>query len=149
METTPTTQGKEAPKKGGKSTIGFRYIVSDVEAAANFYKDMLGFKLVMLVAPGFAMLEKEGLNLFLNKPGAGGAGQKMPDGVEPTPGGWNRIQIQVDNLEQFVSSLKSKNAKFRNELVYGIGGNQILLQDPSGNLVELFEPKEQTSAGKK
>lgn len=81
-----------------KSTIGIRYIVNDVSEAVNFYKEMLGFNLVIQPAPGFAMLEKEGLHLFLNQPGAGGAGQKMPDGTVPAPGGWNRIQVQVDDL---------------------------------------------------
>ena len=127
-----------------KSTIGIRYIVNDVAEAIDFYKEMLGFNVVMHPAPGFAMLEKEGLNLFLNQPGAGGAGQKMPDGEVPAPGGWNRIQVQVDDLAKEIEKLKGKKARFRNELVQGIGGKQILLQDPSGNLVELFEPGKQS-----
>ena len=127
-----------------KSTIGIRYIVNDVAEAMDFYKEMLGFNVVMHPAPGFAMLEKEGLNLFLNQPGAGGAGQKMPDGEVPAPGGWNRIQVQVDDLAKEIEKLKGKKARFRNELVQGIGGKQILLQDPSGNLVELFEPGKQS-----
>ena len=127
-----------------KSTIGIRYIVNDVTEAIDFYKEMLGFNVVMHPAPGFAMLEKEGLNLFLNQTGAGGAGQKMPDGEVPAPGGWNRIQVQVDDLAKEIEKLKGKKARFRNELVQGIGGKQILLQDPSGNLVELFEPGKQS-----
>ena len=127
-----------------KSTIGIRYIVNDIAEAIDFYKEMLGFNVVMHPAPGFAMLEKEGLNLFLNQPGAGGAGQKMPDGEVPAPGGWNRIQVQVDDLAKEIEKLKGKKARFRNELVQGIGGKQILLQDPSGNLVELFEPGKQS-----
>ena len=127
-----------------KSTIGIRYIVNDVAEAIDFYKEMLGFNVVMHPAPGFAMLEKERLNLFLNQPGAGGAGQKMPDGEVPAPGGWNRIQVQVDDLAKEIEKLKGKKARFRNELVQGIGGKQILLQDPSGNLVELFEPGKQS-----
>jgi len=127
-----------------KSTIGIRYIVNDVTEAIDFYKEMLGFNVVMHPAPGFAMLEKEGLNLFLNQPGAGGAGQKMPDGEVPAPGGWNRIQVQVEDLAKEIEKLKGKKARFRNELVQGIGGKQILLQDPSGNLVELFEPGKQS-----
>jgi catechol 2,3-dioxygenase-like lactoylglutathione lyase family enzyme len=132
------------PRPVLKKTVGIRYIVNDVTEAVKFYKEMLGFNLVMQPAPGFAMLEKEGLHLFLNQPGAGGAGQKMPDGAEPAPGGWNRIQVQVDDLAKEIETLKGKKAKFRNELVQGIGGKQILLQDPSGNLVELFEPGKQS-----
>ena len=111
-----------------------------------FYKDLLGFKVEMKVAQGFAKLSKGNLDLYLNKPGAGGAGQSMPDGIVPAPGGWNRLQLGVENLEDFVATLKAKNAHFRNELVTGVGGKQILLQDPSGNLVELFEPIEQTKS---
>ena len=127
-----------------KNTVGIRYIVNDVTEAVAFYTEMLGFKLVMQPAPGFAMLEKGGLHLFLNQPGAGGAGQKMADGTSPSPGGWNRIQVQVEDLQKEIETLKSKKAKFRNELVKGIGGDQILLQDPSGNLIELFEPGKQS-----
>lgn len=140
METKTVSAKKEVSKK----TVGFRYIVNDVTEAVNFYTEMLGFSLVMQPAPGFAMLEKEGLHLFLNQPGAGGTGQKMSDGAEPAPGGWNRIQVQVDDLAKEIETLKGKKAKFRNELVQGIGGKQILLQDPSGNLVELFEPGKQS-----
>ena len=134
---------------GSKQTLnptfyGVRYIVNDVDAAVSFYKDLLGFTVEMQVATGFAKLSKGELNLYLNKPGAGGAGQSMPDGTVPAPGGWNRIQLEVDNLEDLIASLKTKKAHFRNELVTGVGGKQILLQDPSGNLVELFEPNEQT-----
>jgi predicted enzyme related to lactoylglutathione lyase/limonene-1,2-epoxide hydrolase len=131
-------------EKSAAKTVGIRYIVNDVGEAVQFYRDLLNFKVVMQPAPGFAMLEKEGVHLFLNKPGAGGAGQQMPDGTNPAPGGWNRVQLQVENLPQMIATLKGKNAKFRNELVHGIGGDQILLQDPSGNLVELFEPKKQS-----
>jgi hypothetical protein len=87
------------------------------------------------------MLSKGNLRLLLNEPGPGGGGQAMPDGAVPAPGGWNRIQIEVENLEETIKALKDKKATFRNELVVGIGGKQILLQDPSGNLVELFESK--------
>lgn len=122
---------------------GVRYIVNDVDAAVSFYKDLLGFTVDMQVAPGFAKLSKGGLHLFLNKPGFGGAGQPMPDGTAVAPGGWNRIQLEVNSLEEYIATLKTKSANFRNELVTGIGGKQILLQDPSGNLIELFEPNEQ------
>jgi catechol 2,3-dioxygenase-like lactoylglutathione lyase family enzyme len=120
---------------------GVRYIVNDVDAAVAFYRDILGFTVDMQVAPGFAKLSKGALNLYLNKLGFGGAGQLMPDGAAPVPGGWNRVQLEVSNLEELVNTLKTKKVRFRNELVTGIGGKQILLQDPSDNLVELFEPK--------
>jgi catechol 2,3-dioxygenase-like lactoylglutathione lyase family enzyme len=128
------------------SFYGVRYIVNDIDAAVSFYKDLLGFTVDMEVAPGFATLSKGNLHLYLNKPGFGGAGQSMPDGTVPAPGGWNRIQLEVDKLEEFVTTLKTNQAHFRNELVTGVGGKQILLQDPSGNLIELFEPKEQAES---
>jgi predicted enzyme related to lactoylglutathione lyase len=123
-------------------TVSFRYIVNDVDKAISFYKEFLDFEVDMHPAPGFAALTKENLRLYLNQPGVGGAGQEMPDGQLPEPGGWNRIQISVDNLESEYSRLSKKGAKFRNEIVNGQGGKQILLQDPSGNLIELFEPKQ-------
>ena len=125
---------------------GVRYIVNDVDAAVSFYTDLLGFAVEMRVE-GFAKLSKDNLHLYLNQPGFGGAGESMPDGTPPAPGGWNRIQFEVDNLEDRIEKLKTQKAHFRNELVMGIGGKQILLQDPSGNLIELFEPKEQGQAG--
>jgi catechol 2,3-dioxygenase-like lactoylglutathione lyase family enzyme len=118
-----------------------RYIVNNVEEAIPFYTNMLGFKVDMHPAPGFAALSKGDLRLYLNQPGAGGAGQSMPDGAVPTPGGWNRIQLEIKDLEAFVAKLKKDKVRFRNEIVKGIGGDQILLEDPSGNLIELFEPK--------
>ena len=116
-----------------------RYIVSDVDAAVRFYCEMLGFPVDMRPAPGFARLSNENLQLMLNRPGAGGAGQAMPDGQMPTPGGWNRIQIEVQNLQATVQRLKAAGCLFRNEIVEGTGGKQILLNDPSGNAVELFQ----------
>jgi predicted enzyme related to lactoylglutathione lyase len=124
--------------------FGFRYIIDDLDRVVKFYHELLGFKVEMKVEPGFAKLSKGNLNLYLNKPGYGGAGETMPDGTIPAPGGWSRIQLAVNNLEQCIATLKKKNARFRNELVKGQGGNQILLQDPSGNLIELFEPNERT-----
>lgn len=117
-----------------------RYIVANVDDAIAFYSRTLGFSVDMHPAPGFAALSKGDLKLYLNQPGAGGAGQTMPDGAVPSPGGWNRIQLQVDDLERMVAKLKRENASFRNDIVQGQGGKQILLQDPSGNLIELFEP---------
>ncbi len=122
------------------SKVSVRYIVDDVDAAIPFYTSMLGFKLEMHPAPGFASLSRGNLQLLLNRPGAGGAGQAMPDSQRPAPGGWNRIQIEVDDLEATVEKLKTSGARFRNEIVTGNGGKQILVEDPSGNAVELFQP---------
>lgn len=123
------------------SKVSVRYIVADVDEAISFYTEHLGFQVDMHPAPGFAAISRGDLQLFLNRPGAGGAGQAMPDGRVPEPGGWNRIQIEVEDLEATVEKLKAAGAKFRNEIVIGNGGNQILLNDPSGNPIELFQPK--------
>jgi len=120
--------------------VNVRYIVDDVDAAISFYTSALGFKLEMHPAPGFASLSLGNLQLLLNRPGAGGAGQAMPQGQRPAPGGWNRIQIEVDDLESKVAALKSTGARFRNDIVTGNGGKQILVDDPSGNAIELFQP---------
>ena len=122
------------------SKVAVRYIVNDVAAAIPFYTGMLGFKLDMHPAPGFAALSRGDLQLLLNRPGAGGAGQAMPAGQHPAPGGWNRIQIGVEDLEATVEKLKGAGARFRNEIVTGNGGKQILVEDPSGNAIELFQP---------
>lgn len=122
--------------------VGVRYIVNDVEAAVSFYRDHLGFTVEQHPGPGFAMLSHGDLRLLLNRPGGGGgAGQSMPDGSAPAPGGWNRIQVEVGDLEQVVDRLKRADVAFRNEIVIGNGGKQILADDPSGNAVELFEPR--------
>jgi len=121
------------------SKVNVRYIVSDVDTVIPFYADMLGFKVEMHPAPGFASLSRGDLQLLLNRPGAGGAGQAMPGGQQPVPGGWNRIQIEVENLEAAVEKLKSAGGRFRNEIVTGNGGKQILIEDPSGNPIELFQ----------
>lgn len=120
--------------------VSVRYIVDDVGAAVEFYSGQLGFEVLMHPAPGFAGLKRGNLRLLLNAPGVGGAGQAMPDGREPHPGGWNRIQLQVDDLDATVDRLKQAGAVFRNEIVVGRGGKQILLEDPAGNPIELFEP---------
>jgi catechol 2,3-dioxygenase-like lactoylglutathione lyase family enzyme len=118
-----------------------RYIVDDVDAAIAFYRDRLGFRIEMHPAPAFAILAKDDLRLMLSRPGgSGGGGQAMPDGEAPKPGGWNRIQIEVEGLEAVVARLRRDGARFRNAIVTGVGAKQILLEDPSGNLVELFEP---------
>src|SRR5438874_581405 len=122
------------------ATISVRYIVTDVDEAIPFYTELLGFQLDMHPAPGFASLSRGGLRLLLNRPGAGGAGQAMPDGRVPAPGGWNRIQLEVEDLAATVDTLKRQGARFRNDIVTGMGGRQILLEDPSGNPIELFQP---------
>lgn len=122
------------------SKVSVRYIVNDVDAIIPFYTDMLGFKVDMHPAPGFASLSRGDLQLLLNRPGAGGAGQAMPDNKTPAPGGWNRIQIEVENLEATVAKLKGQGAHFRNAIVTGNGGKQVLVEDPSGNPIELFQP---------
>jgi len=123
------------------ATVNVRYIVDDVDAAIAFYTKALGFSLVMHPAPSFAMLDKGDLRLLINATtGPGGASQPMPDGRNPAPGGWNRIQIEAADIEDEVARLKALGAKFRNDTVAGIGGKQILLDDPAGNPVELFEP---------
>jgi len=116
-----------------------RYIVDDVEKSISFYEEHLDFEVELHPAPGFAALSKGDFKLLLNQPGAGGAGRAMPDGTEPKAGGWNRIQISVKDLEALYKELKNKGLEFRNEIVEGKGGKQVLLKDPSGNLIELFE----------
>jgi catechol 2,3-dioxygenase-like lactoylglutathione lyase family enzyme len=123
------------------ATVSVRYIVDDVDAAIDFYCNQLGFQEIMHPAPAFAMLARGDLRLVLTAPGGGpGGGQAMPDGSVPTPGGWNRFQIEVDDLDQTVDALRSAGARFRNEIVEGVGGRQILVEDPAGNPIELFQP---------
>jgi catechol 2,3-dioxygenase-like lactoylglutathione lyase family enzyme len=122
--------------------VTVRYIVDDVDAAIAFYCDQLDFSEVMHPAPTFAMLSRGELRLVLSAPSnQAGGGQAMPDGTVPQPGGWNRFSLETDDLDGLVASLKQAGAHFRNEIVDGVGGRQILLDDPSGNPVELFEPK--------
>jgi catechol 2,3-dioxygenase-like lactoylglutathione lyase family enzyme len=121
------------------ATVSVRYIVDDVEEAISFYTEHLGFG-VEFNPPGFAVLSRGELRLLLNEPGAGGAGQPMPDGRNPEPGGWNRIQLEVNDLSSEVEALRDTEAHLRNEIDGGRGGKQILLEDPSGNPIELFEP---------
>jgi catechol 2,3-dioxygenase-like lactoylglutathione lyase family enzyme len=122
------------------SQVSVRYIVDDLDAAIGFYRDDLGFEVVMHPAPTFAMLARGDLRLLLSVPsGQGGGGQAMPDGRRPEPGGWNRFQLEVADLRAEVERLRAAGARFRNEIVEGMGGNQILLEDPSGNAIELFQ----------
>lgn len=123
------------------ATVSVRYIVHDVDAAIAFYCQHLGFREEMHPAPTFAMLSRGDLRLVLSAPGGGpGGGQSMPDGSVPEPGGWNRFSIEVSDLAATVEALRTAGAHFRNDIVSGVGGKQILLDDPSGNPVELFEP---------
>jgi catechol 2,3-dioxygenase-like lactoylglutathione lyase family enzyme len=122
------------------SKVSVRYFVADVDVAISFYSELLGFQLEMHPAPGFASLSRGELRLLLNRPGAGGAGQAMSDGRVPAAGGWNRIHIEVEDLSATVEKLKGMGCRFRNEIVSGMGGRQVLVEDPSGNPIELFEP---------
>ncbi len=121
--------------------VQVRYIVHDVDAAIRFYCGYLGFREVMHPAPPFAMLERGDLRLVLSKPNpSGGGGQPMPDGTPQAPGGWNRFSIEVKDLAMTVAQLKQAGARFRNDIVEGVGGKQTIVEDPSGNPIELFEP---------
>ena len=122
-------------------TVQVRYIVEDIDAAIAFYCQKLGFTEVMHPAPAFAMLARGDLRLVLSAPTpAGGGGQPMPDGRKQEPGGWNRFAIEVADLAGTVETLRTAGARFRNDIVTGVGGKQILVEDPSGNPIELFEP---------
>ncbi len=123
------------------ATVQVRYIVNDVDAAIAFYCQYLGFHEEMHPAPAFAMLSRGDLRLVLSAPNPmGGGGQAMPDGTLPQPGGWNRFAIQVTDLAGMVETLRKAGVHFRNNIVTGVGGKQILIDDPSGNPIELFEP---------
>ncbi|TMD20504.1 MAG: VOC family protein [Chloroflexi bacterium] len=124
------------------ATVQVRYIVNDVEAAIAFYCQHLGFREEMHPAPSFAMLSRGDLRLVLSQPGGGpgGGGQAMPDGKLPEPGGWNRFTIEVSDLAATTERLRQAGVHFRNDIVTGVGGKQVLIDDPSGNPVELFEP---------
>ena len=118
-----------------------RYIVDDVGAAIDFYTRHLDFEVQAQSGPHFAIVARDNLQLVLSPPkGPGGGSQPMPDGRHPEPGGWNRIIVKTRDLEGRVQALRKADLKFRNDIVAGPGGRQILLEDPSGNLVELFEP---------
>jgi catechol 2,3-dioxygenase-like lactoylglutathione lyase family enzyme len=124
------------------ATVSVRYIVNDVDEAIAFYCRQLGFHEDMHPAPTFAMLSRGDLRLVLSAPGGGpgGGGQAMPDGSIPQPGGWNRFSLEVSDLAALVDTLRQDGAHFRNDIVTGVGGKQILVDDPSGNPIELFEP---------
>src|SRR5262245_15597771 len=116
------------------ATVSVRYIVNDVDAALEFYCERLGFTEIMRPAPPFAMLERGDLRLVLSQPGGGlGGGAALPDGTLPEPGGWNRFQLEVEDLDATVEALSG--AHFRSEIIEGVGGRQVIVDDPSGNPV--------------
>jgi catechol 2,3-dioxygenase-like lactoylglutathione lyase family enzyme len=120
-------------------TINVRYMVDDVDEAVGFYTKFLDFEVLTSAAPAFADVKRGNLRLLLSGP-ASSAGRPMADGTKPGPGGWNRIHFLVDDLDAEVARLRDAGARFRNDSIEGPGGKQILLQDPSGNIVELFQP---------
>ncbi len=121
----------------------FRYIVNDVDEAVAFYTEHFGFRVEAQSGPYFALLERDNLQMVLSPPkGPGGGSQPTPDGRRPEPGGWNRIVVRTRNLEHDVEILRKAGVRFRSDYLAGPGGRQILIEDPSGNLVELFEPAE-------
>ena len=120
-------------------TVNVRYMVDDVDEAIAFYTTHLGFEPLTIASPAFADVKRGNLRLLLAGP-ASSAGRPMPDGRKPGPGGWNRIHFVVDDIESEVARLRDAGATFRNDIVTGPGGQQILLEDPSGNIVELFQP---------
>lgn len=126
------------------STVSVRYIVNDVDAAIDFYRRHLGFTEIMHPAPEFAMLSRGDLRLVLVAPvpadHPGGGSKPMPDGTRQEPGGWNRFMLEVPDLAAAVEALRREGVRFRNDIVTGVGGKQIMIDDPSGNPVELFEP---------
>lgn len=121
-----------------------RYIVDDVDASLVFYREHLGFREVMHPAPEFAMLVRDDLRLAIVSPvdagHPGGGSRPMPDGTRQQPGGWNRFALEVDDLDSTVDRLRTAGVTFRSDIISGIGGKQVLVRDPSGNLVELFQP---------
>jgi catechol 2,3-dioxygenase-like lactoylglutathione lyase family enzyme len=123
------------------ATVSVRYIVDDVDTALAFYCQHLGFKEQMHPAPTFAMLTRGDLRLLLSAPGEGpGGGQAMPDGTLPAPGGWNRFSIEVADLAATIDRLRRAGVHLRSDLINGVGGKQVVIDDPSGNPIELFEP---------
>jgi catechol 2,3-dioxygenase-like lactoylglutathione lyase family enzyme len=122
-----------------ENTVNVRYMVDDVEAAVAFYTTHLGFEPLSNAAPAFADVTRGGLRLLLSGP-TSSAGRPMPDGRQPEPGGWNRIQFLVDDIGSEVERLRAAGLTFRNDIVIGPGGSQILCNDPSGNPIELFQP---------
>jgi predicted enzyme related to lactoylglutathione lyase len=121
------------------TTVGVRYMIDDVADAIAFYTTHLGFTVEQDAAPAFAAVSRDGVRLLLSGPTSSGR-RPMPDGTRPVPGGWNRLQLQVTDLAGEVDRLRAAGCRFRNDIITGPGGSQILLKDPSGNVVELFQP---------
>ena len=124
-------------------TVSIRYMIDDVPVAIKFYTTHLGFEVEQDVSPAFASVTRDGVRLLLSGKTSSGR-RSMPDGREPVPGGWNRIHIQVEDLGAEVKRLRDAGLKFRNDIITGPGGSQIILDDPSGNPVELFQPKKKS-----
>jgi catechol 2,3-dioxygenase-like lactoylglutathione lyase family enzyme len=122
------------------ATVTVRYFVTDLDRSVEFYRDVLEFEIELHPSPTFAMLYRGDLRLLLSVPGAGGGGSPLADGTLPKPGGFNRFSLQVPNLQDTVATLSRQGAIFRTGIITGVGVNQALLQDPDGNLVELYEP---------
>jgi catechol 2,3-dioxygenase-like lactoylglutathione lyase family enzyme len=122
------------------ATVSVRYIVENVDDAIRFYCEHLGFAERMHPAASFAMLSRGDLRLVLSAPSPQGGGQQLPDGSWPEPGGWNRFLIEVDDLDGFATALRAAGAHFRSPIIEGVGGRQLIIEDPSGNPVELFSP---------
>jgi catechol 2,3-dioxygenase-like lactoylglutathione lyase family enzyme len=122
-----------------EATVNVRYMVDDVATAVDFYKKHFGFEVLTSAAPAFADVQRGNLRLLLSGPKSS-AGRPMWDGAQPSPGGWNRIHFVVDDIDAEISRLRSEGVQFRNDIVAGPGGKQVLICDPSGNLVELFQP---------
>jgi catechol 2,3-dioxygenase-like lactoylglutathione lyase family enzyme len=120
-------------------TVNVRYMVDDVDEAVAFYTKVLGFEVLTSASPAFADVRRGNLRLLISGP-TSSAGRAMPDGAKPGPGGWNRIHFVVDDIDAEIARLREAGASFRNEVVRGPGGSQILVNDPSGNLVEIFQP---------
>ena len=125
-----------------EQTVSVRYMVDDVEAAVDFYTKHLGFEVNTSYPPAFADVTRGNLRLLLSGPKSS-AGRPMPDGAQPGPGGWNRIHLITSDIESEVARLKAEGVPFRNDVVTGPGGSQILVQDPAGNFIELFQPADQ------
>ena len=123
------------------TTVTVRYFVTDLDRAVEFYRDLLEFEIELRPSPSFAMLYRADLRLLLSVPGGGGGGgAPLADGTVPEPGGWNRFALQVPNVDEAWAALRDQGATFRGDVITGVGVKQALLQDPDGNLVELYEP---------